>query len=113
MAKEEKVYLTSDQLVVQMLGEVKNELALVSKELQEKKEALEVESSMHKELLDLVIRALKGSKIEVSAGGMISIYIKERYLNSYFEEPIEEEKDYLSAFKVLIEMVNAIPTREE
>ena len=106
---------TCEEYVLNVLNEKDNELALVKKELQETKNALEIESSMHKELVDLVVEACKGGKINVEDGRLIKVYLPSGYVDCFFDygDDNDDREKSLKALKTLIEMVDAIPTREK
>lgn len=112
---EEKKAKTCEEYVLNNLYKTEVELATTQKELQETKQALDIESSMHKELLDLVKKVFKGGRTEKTDSGLISVYLKKNYLGCYFpnDDYDKKEKEFLIAVKTLIEMVNAIPEREE
>lgn len=113
MAEEKKIK-TCEEYVLNVLAETRNELTLVKKELQETKNALENESSMHKELIDLVVKACKGGKIIADDVGLIKVYLLSGYVNCFFDygDDNDDRAKSLKALKTLIEMVDAIATRE-
>ena len=112
---EEKKAKTCEEYVLNNLYKTEVELATTQKELQETKQALDIESSMHKELLDLVKKVFKGGRTEKTDSGLISVHLKKNYLGCYFpnDDYDKKEKEFLIAVQTLIEMVNAIPEREE
>lgn len=107
----EKQPKTCEEYVLNELYSTQNKVAVVSKELQETKEVLGIESALHKELFELITRVCSGGEIEENKNGMISLYLKGKYIGSYFSG--DKDSQYLEPLKTLIEMVETNPRREK
>ena len=79
----EKQPKTCEEYVLNELYSTQNKIAVVSKELQETKEVLGIESALHKELFELITRVCSGGEIEENKNGMISLYLKGKYIGSF------------------------------
>lgn len=85
----------------------------LKKENQQLQDDCDMVAQKQQDLLNLCSKAFKGGEVEIKDSGLISVYLKDKYIGCYFESDSDSDKETLSTIRTLIEMFNAIPQREE
>ena len=102
---------TFEEYNFQEFLKAKEEVAGLKAEIKDMQEQMDILAKHHQDIIDLVKKALKYGRVDDDS--YVNIYLADRFVGLYNKDAVEDNEQWLVALKVLIQLVNHLPTREE